>query len=124
MGLDINAVQFLIDARRRGAEFGEVVTLGRQDLNVYPTKLRQVLERHGFSGAAFQSDMKALFAEPLFLSLGARQVHSLDFSDFEGASFTHDLNQPIGDNLRERFDLVYDGGTLEACHGRARHDAG
>ena len=33
MGLDINAVQFLIDARKRGADFGEVLTLGRQDLN-------------------------------------------------------------------------------------------
>jgi len=113
MGLDINAVQFLIDARQRGIEFGEVVTLGRQDLNVYPAKLRQVLERHGFPNDAFRADMKTLFAEPLFSSLGAKQVHSLDFSNFEGANFTHDLNQPIGPTLRERFDLVYDGGTLE-----------
>lgn len=113
MGLDINAVLFLIDARRRGAEFGEVVTLGRQDLNVYPAKLRQVLRKHGFPADAFQAETKSLYAEPLFLSLGATKIHSLDFSEFEGASFTHDLNQPIGDNLRERFDLVYDGGTLE-----------
>jgi hypothetical protein len=113
MGLDINAVQFLIDARQRGIEFGEVVTLGRQDLNVYPAKLRAELQKHGFSGSAFPDDAKNVFADPLFLSLGARQVHSLDFSDFEGASFTHDLNQPIPDSLRQRFDLVYDGGTLE-----------
>lgn len=113
MGLDINAVQFLIDARKKGADFGEVITLGRQDLNVYPTRLRALLEQHGFPAQAIQADMKNLFAEPLFLSLGARQVHSLDFSDFEGATFTHDLNQPIGDKLRERFDVVYDGGTLE-----------
>ena len=113
MGLDINSVQFLVDAKKRGIDFGEVVTLGRQDLNVYPTKLRQYLERHGISVGAFSGDMKALFAEPLFLSLGAKKVDSLDFSNFEGATFIHDLNQPIGDNLRERFDLVYDGGTLE-----------
>ena len=113
MGLDINSVQFLVDSRKRGIEFGEVVTLGRQDLNVYPMKLRQYLEKNGISGAAFSADMKTLFAEPLFLSLGAKKVESLDFSGFEGATFIHDLNQPIGDNLRERFDLVYDGGTLE-----------
>jgi len=113
MGLDINAVQFLIDARQKGAQFGEVVTLGRQDLNVYPVRMRQILQKHNFPSAAFENDPKTLFAEPLFLSLGASKVHSLDFSDFEGASFTHDLNQPIGDDLRQRFDLVYDGGTLE-----------
>jgi SAM-dependent methyltransferase len=113
MGLDINAVRFLIDARRRGAEFGAVLTLGRQDLNVYPAKMVQTLEAHGFPAAAFQGGHKALFAEPCFLSLGAKQVSSMDFSDFEGATFVHDLNQPVGADLRERFDLVYDGGTLE-----------
>ena len=42
MGLDINAVRFLIDARKRGVDFGEVITLGRQDLNVFPAKMVEV----------------------------------------------------------------------------------
>jgi hypothetical protein len=113
MGLDINAVRFLMDARKRGADFGEVLTLGRQDLNVYPSKMAQVLESHGYSPTLFQGGDKALYAEPCFLSLGARKVSSMDFSDFEGASFVHDLNKPVGAELKERFDLVYDGGTLE-----------
>ena len=113
MGLDINAVQFLIDARRRGAEFGDVLTLGRQDLNVYPAKMAEVLESHGFPAAAFKGDDKALYSEPCFQSLGARGVSSMDASGFEGAGFIHDLNEPIGGELKERFDLVYDGGTLE-----------
>ena len=113
MGLDINAVLFLIDARKRGMDFGEVITLGRQDLNVFPAKMVEVLEAHGFSAAAFKGDAKALYAEPCFLSLGAKQVHSLDASDFEGATFVQDLNQPLAPALHERFDLVVDGGTLE-----------
>ena len=113
MGLDINAVRFLIDARKRGLEFGEVLTLGRQDLNVYPAKMIEVLGAHGFPSGAFTVDMKVLFGEPVFTSLGAKQVCALDFSDFEGAQFVHDLNQPIGPELRERFDVVYDGGTIE-----------
>ena len=44
MGLDINAVQFLIAARKSGVEFGDVLTLGRQDLNVYPAKMKTLLE--------------------------------------------------------------------------------
>ena len=113
MGLDINAVRFLIDARKRGVDFGEVITLGRQDLNVFPAKMVEVLEAHDFSAAAFKGDAKALYAEPCFLSLGAKKVHSLDASDFEGATFVQDLNQPLVSTLKERFDLVVDGGTLE-----------
>jgi hypothetical protein len=114
MGLDINAVQFLIAARKSGVEFGDVVTLGRQDLNVYPAKMKALLESHSFSGEAFAPGAPDTgFAEPVFKSLGARNVYSLDFSDFEGAEFVHDLNQPLPDNLKQRFDIVYDGGTLE-----------
>ena len=114
MGLDINAVRFLIDARKRGAAFGDVLTLGRQDLNVYPAKMAQLLSSHGFPAEAFSPQGKdSLFADPVFKSLGAASVSAMDVSNFEGASFVHDLNQPIGADLRERFDLVYDGGTLE-----------
>jgi hypothetical protein len=114
MGLDINAVRFLIAARRQGVMFGDVLMLGRQDLNVYPARMRQVL-----AGAGLPNDLFAPgapdtgFAEPVFRSLGARSVSALDASSFEGAQFVHDLNQPLPAELRERFDLVYDGGTLE-----------
>ena len=114
MGLDINAVQFLIAARRSGVEFGDVLTLGRQDLNVYPAKMKALLESHGFPGDAFAPGAPDTgFAEPVFKSLGAKTVSALDASDFEGAEFVHDLNQPLPEKLKQRFDIVYDGGTLE-----------
>ena len=114
MGLDVNSVQFLIAARKNGVEFGEVLTLGRQDLNVYPAKMKALLESHGFSSEAFAPGAPdSGFAEPVFKSLGAKSVCALDASDFEGAQFVHDLNQPLPENLKQRFDIVYDGGTLE-----------
>lgn len=113
MGLDINAVRFLIQAHRQGVQFGEVLTLGRQDLNVYPKKMAEVFDAHGLPSQAFKGEDKVHFAEPCFLGLGARKVHAMDASTFEGAEFVHDLNQPIGPGLKERFDVVYDGGTLE-----------
>jgi hypothetical protein len=114
MGLDINAVRFLIAARRAGVEFGEVLTLGRQDLNVFPAKMVQVLEAQELPSIQFQPfAQEARFAEPVFKALGAREVFSIDVSAFEGASFIHDLNQPVGPDLQERFNVVYDGGTLE-----------
>lgn len=114
MGLDINAVQFLIAARKSGVDFGDVVTLGRQDLNVYPAKMKALLESHQFSGDAFAPGAPdSGFAEPMFKALGARNAYAMDASDFEGAEFVHDLNQPLPDKLKQRFDVVFDGGTLE-----------
>lgn len=114
MGLDINAVQFLIAARQQGVAFGDAVTLGRQDLNVFPAKMVKTLEKAGFSADAFKTaGAETLHAEPLFKALGATKISAMDVSNFEGAEFVHDLNQPIGPELRERFDLVFDGGTLE-----------
>src|SRR3989442_9770988 len=43
-------------ARRRGTEFGEVLTFGRQDLNVFPVRMVELLEAHGFPGDAFRSE--------------------------------------------------------------------
>ncbi|MBI5387579.1 MAG: class I SAM-dependent methyltransferase [Verrucomicrobia bacterium] len=114
MGLDINAVRFLIAAKKAGVEFGRVLTLGRQDLNVYPAKLRQVLDANLLPSTAFQPGAPdTLFAEPIFEAVGATQIASLDASDFEGATVVHDLNQPITSRWKEQFDVVYDGGTLE-----------
>ncbi len=114
MGLDINAVHFLIAAQKRGARVTEVLMIGCQDLNVYPAKMTKVPQAADLPCEAFRAGGKdTQFAEPPFHSLGARKVCSLDASDFEGAEFVHDLNKPIRPEWRERFDVVYDGGTLE-----------
>jgi hypothetical protein len=114
MGLDINAVQFLVAAKKHGASFGRTLMLGRQSLNVFPAAMVSLLERNGFSAAKFKvAGPECVYAEPLFEALGAQQVDSLDNSNFEGAKFVHDLNRPIPPDWRGKFDAVVDGGTLE-----------
>lgn len=114
MAFDINTVQFLIAARRRGAGFGRTLMLGRQSLNVFPAAMVSLLERNGLSAEKFKaSGPECAYAESLFEALGATQVDSLDNSDFEGAKFVHDLNQPIPPGWKGQFDAVIDGGTLE-----------
>jgi hypothetical protein len=53
------------------------------------------------------------FAEPLFESLGATEVRSIDASDFEEASDIHDLNEPLPDHLAGRFTVAVESGTVE-----------
>jgi hypothetical protein len=40
-------------------------------------------------------------------------VSFMDFSPYEGADIIHDLNVPVPDALRSRFDVVLDFGTAE-----------
>ena len=114
MGVDINSVKFLVAAQKRGVNFGDALMIGRQSLNVYPKKMRQLLAEAGLSNELFAPAAPDTgFAEPVFKTLGARSISSLDASPFEGAEYVHDLNQPVGDALKQKFDLVFDGGTLE-----------
>jgi hypothetical protein len=114
MGLDINSALFLISASKQGVNFGDVLMVGRQGLNVYPAKMAKELARNGLPTGPFpKAGPECAWAEPLFEALGAKTISSLDASDFEGARFVHDLNQPIKPELHEKFDVVFDGGTLE-----------
>jgi SAM-dependent methyltransferase len=101
MGIDIHAFNFIkYQASRR--PLGSVLTIGRQSLGVDPAfiemELAQPIERTGY-------------CEPLLLALNAERVASLDFSDYEGATFVADLNQPI--SIEDTFDTVIDSGSLE-----------
>jgi SAM-dependent methyltransferase len=114
MGLDINSIHFLLAARRRGARFDHTIMLGRQGLNIFPQKVAELFEAEGLPAAKFRAaGPDCAYAEPVFEALGAKEVDTLDNSDFEGARFIHDLNVPVPDSLKNRFDTVYDGGTLE-----------
>lgn len=50
-----------------------------------------------------------------FKLLGFQFVFSADFSDYESADFILDLNLPAPEYLHEKFDVIFDGGTLEHC---------
>lgn len=63
-----------------------------------------------------------------FSLLGFDEVVSLDVSDYEGVDLVHDFNQPIPDALRERFDVVFEGGTIQHIYDQRQvfeniHDA-
>lgn len=50
----------------------------------------------------------------LFNWIGFHEVHALDCSDYEGADIIFNLvNADVPDNLLNRFDYIYDGGTLQ-----------
>jgi hypothetical protein len=114
MGLDSNAVQFLIAARKQGVQFGRTIMLGRQHFGVPAELVCDFMARQGFPTAGIKEAIKSdVFSEPFFKAIGATHVDSLDNAEFEGANHIHDLNLPIPADWKEKFDVVYDGGTME-----------
>ena len=113
MGINSEAAAFLGEARRSGVSFGRVLTLGRLNLNADRRALTAIAASLG-RDASLADDSAGEYSEKyLRLMLGADEVASIDNSDYEGASFTHDLNVPVPASLEQRFDAVIDGGTLE-----------
>lgn len=96
---------FLVAAHRQGISFGKSITLGRQhnclSLN---NKLK-------YSSSPIVTDP---FVDTFFRAvLGTHTLDALDYSNYQGANIIHDLNIPLPFELREQYDAVIDGGTLE-----------
>ena len=92
--------------------------LGRQNYLLRPAETQAIFKSHGMN-----PDSRLLkpappgsnppFAEPFFECLGATACQAMDVSPYEGAEIIHDMNERLPSDWIEKFDLVFDGGTLE-----------
>ncbi|MBS1634828.1 MAG: class I SAM-dependent methyltransferase [Bacteroidetes bacterium] len=114
MAITSNCARFLFYARKHGASFENALMLGRMLLYATKEDLKAHAGVNDISTKAIDELVfKDEYSEPLFKLLGAKEVNSLDFSDYEGASIIHDLNKPIPEALHNKFSVVFDGGTIE-----------
>jgi SAM-dependent methyltransferase len=114
MGIDWNMARFLVAARNSGVVFDRTATIGRHNVFVEPTDIESFFrEFHVEPCINYAAVSRSGFADELFAALGATVCTSIDASSYEGASEVHDMNYPIPDRLRNSFDVVVDGGTLE-----------
>lgn len=117
MGIEDSTLRFLLSSRKTGVSFARTITLGRQDLLLRSFALKELLHLYGLCST--DEEMERIlkeanqFADPLFRALGAQVIDSMDYSSFENATIVHDMNQPIPERLKQRYSLVFDGGTLE-----------
>lgn len=116
MGISINiALQMarcthLLEGKTNG------IMLGRQTMNFRPGWKPRAIHSLGEMGIeATEADLfqKDGFCETFLQTIGWPPLQSLDFSDIEGAEYIHDLSKPVPENLKKKFDVIYDGGTTE-----------
>jgi hypothetical protein len=94
MGIDTHALNFIKYVSKQ-RPMGRVATVGRQTL-----QLPELAARYGRYCDEF-----------LQKNFGATLVDSYDFSDYEGATYIVDMNEPLAEE--RRYDTVIDCGCLE-----------
>ena len=117
MAIDQNGLKLLLLAKAKGVDFSETAMIGRQRLNFTPDEFKAILDkcRVSYGEESVRSVMYDYnhYSEGFLKTLGAMNLLSLDYSDYEGATVIHDMNFPVPDELKSRFSVVIDGGSLE-----------
>jgi SAM-dependent methyltransferase len=118
MGIATGALRFILGEGVRERWSGAALTLGRQDtgftLDTFKRAAREMAYPLAQVRVLDQTSEKNVPHDMFFRLLGFDVLDVMDISGFEGANIIHDLNVPsLPTALANRFDLVFDGGTLE-----------
>lgn len=108
MGIDRSALRLLLLAKKENLDFSNMLTLGR--LRYYADKN---LSRYSRYLINHTDDYREDYSEDLYSMLGAKNIDTVDYSDYEGAKIIHDLNIPFNVEMNGKYSLVVDSGTLE-----------
>src|ERR1700730_2098842 len=119
MGLTFHDAQRLWEARLSGVSFENILTCSHLQLFLHPAELEALRRDHR---ARSKRPPQVPLADYQFGEyadrfwkefLDAKTQETLDYSAYEGASIVHDLNAPIPQSLKGRFDAVIEAGALE-----------
>lgn len=116
MGISYIPASFLARNSHHVANAKNGIILGRQTLNMRGHRLSRFCRnasKYGFNITPDDCVQPDGFTEKILKTLGFPEIEALDFTDKEGADYVHDLNRPVPKSLREKFDIVIDGGTTE-----------
>ena len=114
MAFNLGTVDFLINEllpRLKSRE--RAISLARQKITCSAADLAVRLEAAGFTrglDALRKSDR--VTTRELFPALGFSEYHDLDINP-EPGGIRQDLNEPVPAELHDRFDLVFEAGTIE-----------
>ena len=113
MGLNFYVAREALRARPASG-IASVATIGQLQQFLLRKQARALWDEFGLPETGDWTRMGfGSYGNGLLRAAGARDVTVIDASAYEGADVIHDMNQPVGEDLHERFDQVIDGGSLE-----------
>lgn len=128
MGLALPALRLIAREHRKKPLKGPILTIGRQCVYATVSDIQTMLVEEGLQSQVIpnnfdiatnipawkDSPLKKYTSDRVFFQLltGHPSV-ALDISNYEGAEYVWDLNNPIPDYLKHVFGTVIDSGSLE-----------
>lgn len=105
MGIDANLTFHIARSTKMLGLSGAVCTLG---------VITEWSDADEIERAMRSAGLKPMAGSNLFVRMGYQSLESADVSEYEGCTHILDLNtQSLPEILAERYDVVYNGGTLE-----------
>jgi len=128
MALSSNYVRIILREHKKKPLVGPVMQLGRQNVphtfeqmceifrseGVKPVQLPADLNIEPRVSDGFPEDRSDQITDTVFFAmLGITDVESLDFSEVGNPNYIVDLNDPVSDELHNKYSLIVDGGTFD-----------
>ena len=93
MGLLYADVDRLWTKQQSGVSFARTLTVSRQQLYLHDPELQDLRRRHPMRESLLAGYRFGEYSDRFWKEvMGLDHVHTLDFSDYEGAGIVHDLN--------------------------------
>lgn len=124
MGITAGTITLIADAVRHRPIGGTALTFGVQGIQLQVENAVPLLKSLGALRSDDTADLRAddatqfgttIHQDSLFRLLGFSTVESVDYFANEHPTHVLNLNRPLPAEFTDRYDLVYDGGTLEHC---------
>jgi SAM-dependent methyltransferase len=113
MAITFSQAKFLLQAMQQGTSFQSLCTIGRMTSYFRPDEVKQLRAISGCSSTE-EFDFGRAWCDGFFRDfLNVQEIHSIDYSHYEGADLVHDMNQPLPPQHNQTFDVVIDSGSLE-----------
>jgi SAM-dependent methyltransferase len=114
MGLARGAIALLMEEAVRQPFTGQIGTLGKQTILIDAREAARLSEKFGVKPGVSAAAGKSFDDQTLLKGIGFSEVHSIDYSNYEGATHTLDLNSgDLPTEFHESYDVILDSGTLE-----------
>lgn len=128
MAINARILEPLLQLIRQLPRPCRLVALGYPDMLVTPEQLKQLCGELPPDGLAYREDsdailrwhklegeMPAVAETASFFRLFGVEFDCIDIAASRGMEIVADLNAPLPHSLCGRYDVVYDGGTMEHC---------
>jgi hypothetical protein len=123
MGIALSSLTGLFIEMKRMPFSGSLLQIGRQDIyfdvnslthysRIFGVNLAHV-DHVGYRYNQWKPHVHTLDDITFFKLLGLDSVDSVDTNNYENPTFIHDFNFPVGEEHYQKYDIIYDGGSLE-----------